>query len=87
MKLITQFEAEEKMTAEISNEEKDGTDSDTDSDPAGDGDVDASDDELEEKRAVDSVPDESVEFMISFRRLMTSITPVMTWTFQRCTYR
>ena len=66
MELIAQFEAEEKMTAEISNEEEDGTDSDTDSDHAGDEDVDASDDDTDLlQRKIDRMTDEKIAKLLA----------------------
>jgi hypothetical protein len=66
MKFIAQFEAEEKMTAEISNEEEDGTDSETDSDPVGDEDVDASEDDTDLlQRKIDRITDEKIAKLLA----------------------
>jgi hypothetical protein len=66
MKLINQFEAEVKMSAKISNEEEDGTDSDTDSDPPGDEDINASDDDTDLlRRKIDRMTDEKIAKLLA----------------------
>jgi len=66
MKLIAQFEAKEKMNAEISNEEEDGTDLDTDSDPSDDEDVNASDDDADLlQRKIDRMTDEKIAKLLA----------------------
>jgi hypothetical protein len=66
MKFIAQFEAEKRMTAEIPNEEEDGTDSETDSDPVGDEDVDASEDDTDLlQRKIDRMTDEKIAKLLA----------------------